>query len=411
MSTVTQSAHARLPLWRSRAVALVVLAIVTLALALFVIWAQFNATRTNRAHPVASKRSVPPVPALLDQRIRPISPETAVELNTARPIVAGKPMPATTFHYLGPPEMLERATNCLAAAGWYEAGDDPDGQRAVAQVILNRARHPSFPASICGVVFQGSTRTTGCQFTFTCDGAIVARTPSSTEWKRARTVATAALGGAVDARVGYATFYHANYVVPYWADSFDKIAQVGAHLFYRWQGYWGTRGAFRQQPSGDEPIIAAMARFAGNLSDTNSIPAAVVDAAAAPEAALNRLDLNAPPIAVEGVREKSLRGALVRGQATDHFFLQLDPETFPGNYATAAVALCKGKPSCTVFGWRDPAQMAAAAPLTDAQRAALSFFFVQNGDLAFKALWNCQQIKRKNPAQCLGPTGPLPNPS
>ena len=37
-----------------------------------------------------------------------------------------------------------------------------DGQRAVAQVILNRVRHPAYPPSVCGVVYQGSTRKTGC---------------------------------------------------------------------------------------------------------------------------------------------------------------------------------------------------------------------------------------------------------
>jgi spore germination cell wall hydrolase CwlJ-like protein len=39
----------------------------------------------------------------------------------------------------------ERARDCLAAAAWYEAGDDPSGERAVVQVVLNRARHPALP--------------------------------------------------------------------------------------------------------------------------------------------------------------------------------------------------------------------------------------------------------------------------
>jgi hypothetical protein len=48
-----------------------------------------------------------------------------------------------------------------------------------------------------------------------------------------------------------ATHYHANYVVPYWASSLTKIAVVGAHIFYRWQGAWGRRLAFNQAYAGE----------------------------------------------------------------------------------------------------------------------------------------------------------------
>ena len=71
-----------------------------------------------------------------------------------------------------------RALECLATAVYYEAASEPlDTQRAVAQVVLNRMRHASYPNSICGVVFEGSSRQTGCQFTFTCDGALQRRRP------------------------------------------------------------------------------------------------------------------------------------------------------------------------------------------------------------------------------------------
>ncbi|MFN5901342.1 MAG: cell wall hydrolase, partial [Novosphingobium sp.] len=66
-----------------------------------------------------------------------------------------------------------RALQCLAAAVYYEARSESDvGQRAVAQVVLNRVAHPSYPNTVCGVVYQGSERTTGCQFSFTCDGSL-----------------------------------------------------------------------------------------------------------------------------------------------------------------------------------------------------------------------------------------------
>ncbi|WP_425228656.1 cell wall hydrolase [Sphingomonas sp.] len=409
MSTIALHAAPgrRLVLWREGDIALWIVTVLTLAFVAAVITGQIGPWRTQTLHPATGAAQQPPSPRLLDQRVLPISAETAAEVNAARPIVAGAVVPAQPFRFAGTPAMLERATDCLAAAGWYEAGDDASGQRAVMQVILNRARHPSFPSTVCGVVFEGSSRATGCQFTFTCDGAIVGRTPSAAAWQRARAAAAAALAGTVDARVGYATFYHANYVVPYWAASFDKNAQVGLHLFYRWKGFWGTRGAFRQQVTGDEPALAAMARFASASTNPDGIPPPVLDPATV-AAELGTPAVPPPPIAVEGVREKSLRGALVRGHADNQFFLQLDPAVFPGNYATASVALCRGKPSCTVLGWRDPAQMGGSLPLTDAQRAGLSFYFVANGDGAFRAVWNCQQTPRSNQAQCLAPAGPLP---
>jgi hypothetical protein len=123
----------------------------------------------------------------------------------------------------------------------------------VAQVVLNRMRHPGYPSSICGVVYQGSERSTGCQFSFTCDGSL-ARVPAAWAWKRAQGVAKAALDGAVFASVGHATHYHANYVVPYWADSLDKAAQIGRHIFYRFKGSLGSSRAFSQRYSGSEPL-------------------------------------------------------------------------------------------------------------------------------------------------------------
>jgi len=153
------------------------------------------------------------------------------------------------------PDDASRALDCLTQAVYYEASNQSDdGQRAVAQVVLNRVRDRAFPSSVCGVVYQGSTRSTGCQFTFTCDGSLN-RTPSAAGWARARVVASAALAGAVYAPVGSATFYHANYVSPWWATSMDKVATVGAHIFYRWRSGMERALAFRQPYSGSEPSL------------------------------------------------------------------------------------------------------------------------------------------------------------
>jgi hypothetical protein len=75
-------------------------------------------------------------------------------------------------------------------------------------------------------------------------------------WERARQVAEAALSGYVYAPVGWATHYHANYVVPYWASSLTKAAVVGTHIFYRWRGGWGRPPAFSSRYPGVEPAIA-----------------------------------------------------------------------------------------------------------------------------------------------------------
>lgn len=136
-----------------------------------------------------------------------------------------------------------RALLCLTQAVYYEAGYEPvEGRRAVAQVVLNRMRHPAFPKSVCGVVYQGS-KSPVCQFSFVCDGALYRR-PELGAWKQAQAIAEAALDGYVEQSVGGATFYHADYVAPVWAPRLAKLNQIGAHIFYRWPGSWGSSAAF-----------------------------------------------------------------------------------------------------------------------------------------------------------------------
>ena len=146
-----------------------------------------------------------------------------------------------------------RATDCLTAAVYYEARSEPiDGQRAVAQVVLNRVRDRAFPASVCGVVYQGSSRSTGCQFSFTCDGSLY-RPRDTGAWDRARAVATAALGGLVYAPVGAATHYHAASILPWWSSSLARIGAIGHHIFYRWADPLERALGFRQRYAGVEP--------------------------------------------------------------------------------------------------------------------------------------------------------------
>jgi hypothetical protein len=197
----------------------------------------------------------PKAPALL---LKDIDPKTAMEINSKLPFSTEPNPPARSFAIRGDDLAYMRALECLTSTIYYEAANEStDGQRAVAQVVLNRVRHPAFPPSVCAVTYEGSLRDTGCQFSFTCDGAL-GRTPHPVLWARARAVAAAALGGEVFAPVGNATHYHANYVVPYWATSLAKNAVVGTHIFYRWMGWWGQPPAFRQPHSGQEPDPVAL---------------------------------------------------------------------------------------------------------------------------------------------------------
>ena len=204
----------------------------------------------------------PATPAVIDspfapKALRPLSALEAEKWNSKIPQTAAVAA-ATPFAVgSGNAQSLSRSLQCMTAAIYYEAGNEPvDGQRAVAQVILNRMRSPVFPHSVCGVVYQGSDHKTGCQFTFTCDGSL-ARVPAATSWARASMVAAAALGGYVYAPVGWATNYHADYVVPYWASSLQKLATIGRHIFYGWKGSGGSGSAFTSRYAGAEPDVTA----------------------------------------------------------------------------------------------------------------------------------------------------------
>ncbi len=170
--------------------------------------------------------------------------ERAKIINAALPF-SEAPVVAARAFVIPAGETLDqrRALLCLTQAVYYEAGYEPmEGRRAVAQVVLNRLRHPAFPKSVCGVVYQHNS-TPVCQFTFVCDGSLYRR-PEAAAWGQAERIARAALGGFVERSVGGATHYHADYVAPAWAPMLTKISKLGAHIFYRWPGAWGQPAAF-----------------------------------------------------------------------------------------------------------------------------------------------------------------------
>jgi spore germination cell wall hydrolase CwlJ-like protein len=126
-----------------------------------------------------------------------------------------------------------REQACLSQAIYYEArGETQRGQVAVAEVVMNRVRSSAYPNTICEVVYQGSTRATGCQFTFTCDGSLNAR-PRGRGWDRAQRVATAMLLGYHRPITQNATHYHTHAVNPVWNSGLVETTNIGSHVFYR----------------------------------------------------------------------------------------------------------------------------------------------------------------------------------
>lgn len=208
----------------------------------------------------AVKGRLTPSQLALAQRHDPAL-QKAMALQDAPLQTGGALRPARPFVFKGSAEDRRRALRCLTQAVYFEAALESDaGQAAVAQVVLNRVRDPNYAKTVCGVVFEGAERNTGCQFSFTCDGSL-SQAPVGWAWDRARKVAERALGGAVAQEVGTATHYHADYVDPWWKPSVARVNQIGTHIFYRWKGVFGETAAFRVEYRGHEPAIDE-ARFA-----------------------------------------------------------------------------------------------------------------------------------------------------
>ena len=130
-------------------------------------------------------------------------------------------------------DTLAAEHQCLSEAVYYEArSETTSGQLAVAEVVANRMRDHRYPNSICDVVYQGATRTTGCQFTFTCDGAMALK-PRGERWEKAQAVAAQVIMDVHEPRTGAATHYHATYVDPVWNSGLVRTEKIGLHIFYR----------------------------------------------------------------------------------------------------------------------------------------------------------------------------------
>ncbi len=218
-----------------------------------------------------------PVPFIAQSVTRPRhhaeTPPLAVQVQQAGGLTlsipsAFEPGPAAAPFFMGrmSAEDFRRAEQCLTTAIYYEAASESEeGQRAVAQVVLNRVRHPAWPKTVCGVIYQGSDRP-GCQFSYACDGSM-RRRPEPRIWAQAAEFARDALSGHVYGPVGMATHYHTLQVNPVWNQGFIITAVLGNHIFYRLPGSKGSARAFTMAYAGGEPYPAPL-RWRGPALDS-----------------------------------------------------------------------------------------------------------------------------------------------
>lgn len=301
--------------------------------------------------------------------------------NAADPFDHGALEPAKSFRWTGSVSDFSNARDCLALAALAEAGASEAGQRAVMQVVLNRVRHPAFAHTVCGAVFEGSERSAGCQFTFTCDGAL-ARRYGEAAWMVARERAEQALKGYVFAAVGTATHYHTDWVYPAWSPQLLKIAQIETHLFFRWPGYWGSRGAARMTYRGGEPALAQLAGW-----QQDQLPGKAIAPPPAP------LPSDTPRISSGTV--------MLRYPTGKANFLLLAPGGGTGSALGSARQLCNTAGTCRVYGWLDPAQVPVGLPLSRAARAALQFSYARDPGGAEIVLYNCDNFPAVPREQCI----------
>ncbi|MEE4454455.1 cell wall hydrolase [Novosphingobium resinovorum] len=302
--------------------------------------------------------------------------QTARKINASTPFVAVGPDRPARLRISSEDPDYARALDCLASAVLYEAGEDREGQAAVAQVVVNRVHHPAFPHSICGVVYQGSERTTGCQFTFTCDGAL-AHPPTLTAWRRARDTAAAFLAGKTEPAIGLATHYHTDWVYPYWSASLDKIAQVRTHLFFKWRGSWGRKTSFTSPYADVEPAEPKLAFLS---------PAHAAQTPVAPTA----FDAGSDPTVGEPILP-ALGG--------DHF-IQVEGGGNGTALALEALSQCRAQTYCKVVGW-DRAASRYGSPQNPVLRT-VAFLYISDKRTGVElVLWDCTRFNRPADTQCL----------
>lgn len=140
-----------------------------------------------------------------------------------------------------PPPAGGEAWRCLAEALYFEArGEGVKGIFAVAEVILNRVDSPSYPDTVCDVIYQGTGRLFECQFTYSCDG-LKETIEERDAYEAVAKIARLMLDGAPRALTDGATHYHTKAVDPSWASVYPRTTTIGSHHFYRQPDRYASR--------------------------------------------------------------------------------------------------------------------------------------------------------------------------
>ena len=150
------------------------------------------------------------------------------------------PGPATAQSVEAPVEIagarLAAESHCLAEAMYYEArGEGIDGQKAVAEVVLQRTRNRNYGNTVCSVVYDGiEPGRLDCQFSFACDGSRE-RPKEEPIWQVTKLLAEKIMTGQTKLAglTGQAVSYHSVGVTPFWSSSMFRTVQIGNHVFYR----------------------------------------------------------------------------------------------------------------------------------------------------------------------------------
>ena len=330
-----------------------------------------------------------------------VSREDAMLINAAVPFSEVPIVPAPAFASRLEDTDRDRARACLAIAAVYEAGSDANDQKPVMQVILNRVRHPAFPNSVCDVVFQGSELATGCQFSFTCDGSMARSKPPQSVLSKAMGLAEWMLLEGVDERVGHATHYHTDWVVPYWSSKLNKLAKINTHIFFSWTGYWGQKAAFREAQASQEGVVALMADYA--LAHSSDAERIALDAEA-------WADLNALETGEIATGSTSTGAGAASGAAGASSTMAVPTQRLafaqgmtPGRWSLDAAGICGELPACRVVGWSDPGRVPGQITPAALAQSPPDLVFVQElRNRIQTAYWDCGQWKQAGTSKCLG---------
>ncbi len=132
---------------------------------------------------------------------------------------------------------------CMAQNIYFEAANQSfAGKLAVAHVVINRMEDLQFPNTVCDVIYQAKTYTNWkgnevpirnqCQFSWYCDGKSDEPVDSKT-WIKSLYIADLALTGEYKDITEGSLWYHADYILPYWADQLEYVTQIDDHIFYK----------------------------------------------------------------------------------------------------------------------------------------------------------------------------------